>query len=132
MKKLLLFISVALITACTSTNALKLDAISSEMYPCAHPSKGFVRTGFMIGEKDYNPSDSFIIDPGNEKFVWKDHKGCSKNRMCKLSESGNTSIYATDYNAIRVTKVTSEHYTVDIIFRDGNDSFMITYECTRD
>ena len=133
MKKLLLFLLLSMLfVACTSSNALKLKATSSEMYPCAHPSNGFIKTGFSIRGTEYNPSDSFIFDFDNEKFVWKDHKGSSSNRMCKLSESGNVSTYATEYNAIRITMTTSDYYTVDIIFRDGNDSYMITYECTRD
>ena len=131
MKRLLILLSVISFAACTSNTALKLKATSYTMHTCLHPSNGFVKTGPIpsMGDSSRYADDSFIFDIENEKFVWKDYNGRSKNKMWKLSESGNQTVYATEHNAIRITKVSSKNYIVEIIFYSNGSFCMLTYQC---
>lgn len=48
--------------------------------------------------------------------------------MHNVRTSGNRTTFNTVYNYVRATKSGSTWY-VDIIYRDGNDWYMIKYTC---
>lgn len=128
-KFILLLICLFPIIAYCASESLSLEALSMTIYPCAHPSKGFVKTGFAVNGTNYNPSDSFVFDFANKVFIWNDNKGRSRNKMYNIIHNGNVCSFVTEYNSVRLQRLTNG-YIVDIIYRsDDNCSYMITYNC---
>lgn len=117
---------VVILTAAFSASATKLQATQCSIYRCQHPSNGFVTTGSAI----YSHASSDVLDfnYNTGKMVWKDSKGSSSVDMHNVKTSGNTTTFNTVYNYVRATKSGSTWY-VDIIYRDGNDWYMIKYTC---
>ncbi len=98
-----------------------------DIYPCSHPKHGFIKTDFS--QYHAKSIDSFVIDLDKNKFSWKDAKGSSKNEIYKATKDENKITFATDYNAVQVTKITGEKYIIDIIYLDGSDWYMASFQC---
>lgn len=126
--KQLLLTSIALIV-CNIANAqiFQLSSYEMDIYPCSHPKHGFIKTDFS--QYHAKSIDSFVIDLDKNKFSWKDAKGSSKNEIYKATKDENKITFATDYNAVQVTKITGEKYIIDIIYLDGSDWYMASFQC---
>lgn len=122
MKKFLLLCMAIFSCNIVGAQVLRLSSYESDIYTCANPNNGFIRTSFSI--KHNSSIDSFVINLNNNTFTWKDYKGQSTNKIYKVQKDGNSITFATQYNSIRVTGS-----IIDIIYFDGGQWYMVTYKC---
>ena len=125
MKRIIISLIVVLTTA-LSGHATKLQTTHCCIYRCQPPSEGFVTTGSAITSK--SSSDVLNLDFSSKKMGWKDSKGSSTVGMYNISTNGDTTTFNTVYNYVQATKDGSVWY-VDIIYRNGNEWYMIKYTC---
>lgn len=124
MKNLLLVICAIVVSNMANAQIIRLSSYEYDIYPCAHPKHGFIKTNFSIRHESC--SDSFVINLNNNTFTWKDYKGSSKNDIYQVSREGDVITFITAYNSVKIIIGKS----IDIIFwGDDNNSYMLAYKC---